>query len=83
MRRHMFDMAFSALFLVSKYPFQWRFNVLTMVLTGLRQLGEQRPEGLRLLFGGYLHSDRRGSQTAPQPTLKQQGEQEHLVQLVD
>lgn len=39
LRRHMFDMALKVpSFLVSKYPFQWHFNVLTMVLTGLRQL---------------------------------------------
>lgn len=52
------------------------FTVPSLVLTGLRQLWEQRPEGLRILFGGHLHSDRRGSQTAPQPTLKQQGERD-------
>lgn len=54
------------------------FQCVFFGLTGLRQLWEQRPEGLRILFGGNLHSDRRGSQTAPQPTLKQQGEQDVL-----
>ncbi len=51
----------------------WTKCIFYVVLTGLWQLWEQCEESLCVLLGGHLRSDRRGPQTAPQPTLQQQG----------